>query len=82
MTDEYYTAVTNFNLSWSELVEMGANSLSYSFLDEKTKKQLLAEYYQRIAKFEKTFSQQKMASLSKVKPVSYSFACKQFSLCR
>jgi len=82
MTDEYYTAVTNFNLSWSELVQLGANSLSYSFLDEKTKQQLLDEYYQRIAKFEKAFSQQKMASLSKVKPESYSFACKQFSICR
>ena len=28
LTDEYYTAVTAFNLSWNELVSLGRNSLS------------------------------------------------------
>ncbi|WP_158970872.1 adenosine deaminase [Paraglaciecola sp. L3A3] len=81
MTDEYYTAVTNFNLSWSELVKLGANSLSYSFLDEQTKKVLLEQYFQRIATFEKSFMNNKMAAFNRVKPISYSFACKQFKVC-
>ncbi|MDQ8187777.1 hypothetical protein [Pelagicoccus sp. SDUM812002] len=38
MTDEYFVAVTRFNLSWGEMEQLGRNSLSYSFLadDEKT----------------------------------------------
>jgi adenosine deaminase CECR1 len=81
MTDEYFTAVTNFNLSWSEVVKLGANSLSYSFLDDQTKKQLLDDYYQRIAKFEHSFANKKMNAFKKVKPESYSYACKSFAVC-
>ncbi|MDO6711576.1 adenosine deaminase [Aliiglaciecola sp. 2_MG-2023] len=81
MTDEYYTAVTNFNMSWSELVKTGANSLAFSFVDEQTKQQLLDDYYQRITEFEKVFIAKKMAALSQVKPVSYSYACKVFKVC-
>ena len=81
MTDEYYTGVTNFNLSWSELVKTGANSLAHAFIDEKTKQQLLDDYKQRIAAFEKAFSDKKMAAFEKVKPESYSFACKHFKVC-
>ena len=81
MTDEYYTAVTNFNLSWSELVKIGANSLAHAFVDEKTKQQLLDDYYQRIAAFEKAFSDKKMAAFNNVKPESYYFACKHFKVC-
>src|SRR5258708_360008 len=44
MTDEYFTAVTNFNLTWQELVELGRNSLQYSFVQEPVKAKLLAEY--------------------------------------
>lgn len=29
LTDEYFTAVKTFNLSWSEIVELGRNSLAY-----------------------------------------------------
>ncbi|MDU0354586.1 adenosine deaminase [Paraglaciecola aquimarina] len=81
MTDEYFTAVSNFNLSWQEIVTIGANSLRHSFLDDKTKTRLLNNYYQRIAAFETAFQNKKMAALTDVKPVSYSFACKQFKLC-
>ncbi|WP_339719031.1 adenosine deaminase [uncultured Paraglaciecola sp.] len=81
MTDEYYTAVTNFNLSWSELVKLGANSITYSFLDDKTKQQLLDDYYQRITAFESAYSDKKMAAFDNLKPQSYSFACKKFKIC-
>ena len=33
MTDEYYTAVTQYNLSWPEIVKLGENSLAWAFLD-------------------------------------------------
>jgi len=81
MTDEYYTAVTQFNLSWDELVKLGRNSLSYSFLDKTTKQQLLNKYDQRIADFEKQISKHGLKALDGVKPESYSYACKQFKVC-
>ncbi|MGJ8681882.1 adenosine deaminase family protein [Paraglaciecola sp.] len=81
MTDEYFTAVTHFNLSWSELVKLGANSLSYSFLDGKKKQQLLDDYYHRVATFEAKFTQQNIQGFKHIKPESYSFACKRFKVC-
>ena len=38
MTDEYFTAVTTFNLSWAEVVQLGRNSLEWAFADEQLKK--------------------------------------------
>ncbi|MFA3792564.1 adenosine deaminase [Aliiglaciecola sp. SL4] len=81
MTDEYYTAVTNFNLSWSELVKVGANSLTFAFVDEETKQQLLADYYQRISQFESAFKAKKMTALKAVQPEIYSYPCKAFKIC-
>ncbi len=51
MTDEYFVAVREFNLSWSELVKLGRNSLRYSFVDEPTKQRLLTDYDKRVAAF-------------------------------
>jgi adenosine deaminase CECR1 len=33
MTDEYMTAVTEFALTWDELVRCGRNSLAWSFAE-------------------------------------------------
>ena len=56
MTDEYFTAVTTFRLSWSEIVQLGRNSLTFSFADPELKKQMLNEYDGAVEKFEKRFS--------------------------
>lgn len=52
MTDEYYTAVIHFNLSWEELTSLGRNSLKHSFVDERTKQKLLQRYEDNLASFE------------------------------
>lgn len=52
LTDEYFTAVRTFNLSWDEIVEMGRNSLAYSFAEPALKDTLLAQYAERIRAFE------------------------------
>jgi adenosine deaminase CECR1 len=44
MTDEYYTAVTNFRLTWREVTELGRNSLTYSFAEPALKESMLREY--------------------------------------
>ncbi len=51
MTDEYYVAVKEFNLSWQELISLGRNSLKHSFLPAPLKQQALDTYQQRLTEF-------------------------------
>ena len=81
LTDEYFVAVRQFNLSWEELVQLGRNSLRYSFLDEPNKQKLLSAYEQRVQAFAQQFRSKGWQSLGHVRPVSYSFLCKQYELC-
>jgi adenosine deaminase len=81
MTDEYFVAVKEFNLSWSEMVQLGRNSLKFSFVDEATKQKLLADYEKRVAAFATKFEKNGFDSLKGVKPVSYTFLCKRYKVC-
>ena len=75
MTDEYYTAVTTFNLSWDELVQLGRNSLSHSFVQADVKAKLLNEYERDVAAFAAKFqSADSLDRLAQVKPVTYGYA--------
>jgi adenosine deaminase CECR1 len=81
MTDEFYVAVKEFNLSWDEVVLLGRNSLQYSFLDPATKASMLASYDKRVAAFADQMRKKGLASLSQVQPVSYRFICKHYEIC-
>jgi adenosine deaminase CECR1 len=81
MTDEYFVAVREFNLSWSEMTQLGRNSLVHAFVDEPTKQKLLAEYEKRVAQFAERFQRGGWASLKAVKPTSHAFICKHYSVC-
>jgi adenosine deaminase CECR1 len=81
MSDEFYVAVKEFNLSWEEIVKLGHNSLLYSFVDEPTKQRLLTNYDKRVAAFAQGFQKKGWASLSDVKPVSYGFLCTHYQVC-
>ena len=81
MSDEFYVAVTEFNLSWEEIVKLGRNSLYYSFLDPATKQRLLADYDKRIADYAVQFQKRSWAGLSDARPVSYGFLCRHYQLC-
>lgn len=75
MTDEYYTAVTNFNLTWTEIVMLGRNSLTYSFADAPLKAKMLREYDEAVSAFEKKFDEADWrASLQNVKPLVSGYA--------
>ncbi len=75
MTDEYYTAVSTYNLSWDELVQLGRNSLFYSFVQPGVKAKLLADYEQAVAAFEAKYQPaDSLAQLASVKPVAYGYA--------
>jgi adenosine deaminase CECR1 len=82
LSDEFYVAVKEFNLSWEEIVKLSRNSLQYSFLDEPTKQRLLADYDRRIAAFAQQFQKRGWAALNDVKPVSYTFLCKHYQVCQ
>ena len=56
MTDEYFSAVTTFKLTWDEVVQLGRNSLKYSFLDAVNKARLLSRYERRVGDFESRYS--------------------------
>ncbi len=56
MTDEYYTAITHFNLSWDELTQLARNSLRHAFLEETTKQRLLNEYEADLVEFANHYS--------------------------
>ncbi len=56
LTDEYFTAVTLYRLTWPEIVALGRDSLRYSFAEPELKARLLKDYEQRVAEFERKFS--------------------------
>ncbi|MEJ0099617.1 MAG: hypothetical protein WDO12_07715 [Pseudomonadota bacterium] len=81
MTDEFYVAVKEFNLSWDEIVLLGRNSLKYSFLDAATKAKLMGEYDTRMANFAAQFQKKGVAELAGTQPVTYNFICKHYKVC-
>jgi len=80
LTDEYYTAVTNFNLSWDELVQLGRNSLTHSFAQPEVKAKLLAGYERDVAAFAaKYLPGDSLTQLATVKPVTYGYGKRNWS---
>jgi adenosine deaminase CECR1 len=84
LTDEYYTAVTTFNLSWDELVQLGRNSLIHSFAQPELKARLLGEYEAAVADFAARYSagsvNDAINRLAAVKPVAYGYAKRTWGL--
>jgi adenosine deaminase CECR1 len=78
LTDEYYTAVTLYHLSWVEILSMGRDSIARSFAEPEVKSRLLSQYEERIAAFERRYGQpalgQALASLASVRPATYTYA--------
>ena len=78
MTDEYYTAVTLYHLSWDEILSIGRDSLAHSFAQPEAKARLLADFERRIAAFEERYgavpADAALGALGSVKPVAYGYA--------
>ncbi|MDA7916692.1 hypothetical protein N9Z12_03090 [Opitutaceae bacterium] len=78
MTDEYYTAVTHFNLSWEELTQLARNSLRHAFVDDATKQQLLESYEKDLATFAARFAglntDSALAEIESINAVTYGYA--------
>jgi adenosine deaminase CECR1 len=84
LTDEYYTAVTLFHLSWAEILQMGRDSLLHSFAQPEVKAGLLARFDRDIGAFEARYgsgtADAALASLALVKPVTYGYARRTWGL--
>ncbi len=84
LTDEYYTAVTHFHLSWDELIELGHNSITYSFAEPALKAKLLKDFDTRMAAFCQGYGtgslDDALAHLASVKPVTYTYAKRTWNL--
>jgi len=81
LTDEYYVAVHEFNLSWEELVQMGRNSLKFSFVDEPTKQRLLAHTRSEVQCLRPAVPEKSLGITARRQPVSYLFMCNHYKIC-
>jgi len=72
MTDEYFLAVTSFNLSWDEVVHVGRTSLEFAFLPRREKRRLLEEYERDVAAFEARYGRGDWRKLTSDVPVRVS----------
>ena len=81
MTDEFYVAVTEFNLSWEEIRRLSENSIRYSFLPEDEKARLLDVYRERISRFEKRFQARGLQDLTATDAPKRAFICTRYDIC-
>ena len=81
MTDEFYVAVSEFDLSWAEVRTLSRNSIEYSFVDEETKLRLLRGFDKSIEKFSRNFQRAGAKSYATAQPPRRGFICRQYGLC-
>lgn len=80
ITDEFFVAVKEFNLSWAELVSLNQNSLAYGFMDNELKQELLKTLDKRSQKFIKS-ARQKGGAINSPVPNPRGFICSRYQLC-
>jgi len=80
MTDEFFVAVSEFNLSWDEVKLLSRNSLAHAFVEPELKQQLLAKYESDVNRFERQMSRSGIAKLGPM-PETRAFICKGYELC-
>ena len=80
MTDEFFVAVSEFDLSWDEIKTLSRNSLVYSFAEQELKQQLLDDFDDRMAKFEAQMSKYGITRLGPM-PETRQFVCDLYQLC-
>ncbi len=81
MTDEFYVAVTEFNLSWEEVKLLSENSLKYAFVEESVSHDLLETYRSRIGKFERKARKSGPAGFSQQNAPRRAFICRRYEIC-
>ena len=81
IVDEYYTAVTSFNLSWLEIEQLGRDSLRFSFAPPDVKQRMLRDYEEALGKFKSRYAGENWAStLKAVKPATSGYAVRHLHI--
>ena len=80
MTDEFYVAVTEFDLSWDEVKLLSRNSLTHAFVAPPIRQALLDNYAAKMAQFERQMTRSGIAKLGPM-PETRRFICKHYKLC-
>lgn len=80
MTDEFFVAVKEFDLTWDEIKQLSRNSLEHAFVQADTKQDLLQDYEDRIADFERNMERNGIEKLDPM-PNTRSFVCNNYNLC-
>jgi adenosine deaminase CECR1 len=80
LTDEFFVAVKEFNLSWKELVLLGRNSLEHAFAPDGLKQVMLARFDERLGAFAAGIADAPASALDD-DAESYGFLCRRYALC-
>jgi adenosine deaminase CECR1 len=80
MTDEFFVAVKEFNLSWDEIKLLSRNSLTHAFVSPELKRELLGDYDAKIRRFESQMKKSGVAKLGTM-PETRAFVCTRYELC-
>ena len=80
LTDEFYVAVREFDLTWEEIKLLGRNSLQYAFVEAPVKQELLEKYREKISDFERQMATDGVAKLGEM-PDTRGFICARYQLC-
>ena len=81
MTDEFFVAVKEFNLSWDEIRTLSTNSLQYAFVQPEEKNRLLKDFRERMAKFEASMQKYGTERLGEM-PATRQFICDRYEICQ
>ena len=80
LTDEFFVAVKEFDLSWSELDTLNRNSLRYAFLPEEEKAGLMTRYERKVKSFSKSVKKKGFIQSTEL-PAPKSFICARYGVC-
>ena len=81
LTDEFFVAVREFNLSWAEIKQLSENSLKYAFVPAEIRKELLERYRKNIQRFERRLDRKGVQALDRTPSPKRGFICRQYELC-
>jgi adenosine deaminase CECR1 len=80
LTDEFFVAVKEYNLSWAELTQLSRNSLAYSFAPEPLRARMLTGLDARLEAFSRDLAARPDSALA-ADARSYGFTCRRYGLC-
>ncbi|MEL7297045.1 MAG: adenosine deaminase [Pseudomonadota bacterium] len=80
LTDEFFVAVKEYNLSWREVKKLHVNSLTHAFVDEDVKQRLIDRHTQQMQRFEARIQRDGLENPESL-PDTRTFICARYQLC-